>query len=89
MYDVVAVGSGHIQERQMRLGYKCVLVDVVLGMQRSISRNLIQCMKYAILDGCASRCRILRLGSVMCIRSIATVGPVLSVVPAKLYTHPS
>ena len=89
MYDVVAVGSGHIQERQMRSGYKCVLVDVVLGMQRSISRNLIQCMKYAILDGCASRYRSQPLGSAICIRNTAIAVLAISVVLSMLYTRPS
>ena len=46
-------------------------------------------MRYAILDGCANRCRSLSLGNVICIRSIATEGPMLSVAPSMLYTRPS
>ena len=73
----------------MRSGYKCVLVDVVLGTQRSISRNLIQCKKYAILDGCASRYQSQPPGSAICIRNTAIAVPVISVVLSKMYTRPS
>ena len=66
-----------------------MLVDVVLGTQRSISRNLIQCMMYAVRDGCASRCQSQPLGSAICIRNTAIAVPVISVVLSRLYTRPS
>ena len=73
----------------MRLGYKCVLVAVVLGTQRSISRNLVQCMMHAVRDGCASRCQSQPLGSAICIRNTAIAVLAISVVLSMLYTRPS
>ena len=70
-------------------GYNCLVVVVVLGTHRSISRNLVRCMMRATLANCANRCRSQPLGSAICIRNTAIAVPVISVVLSRLYTRPS
>ena len=69
--------------------YHCVVVDVVLGTQCSISRNPIRYMTCATVAGCASRCRSQPLGNAICIRNTAIAVLVISVVLSRLYTRPS